>query len=248
VKIRRIDFSPDEWIAGTLGMSLEEEALYLRIVVRIYSHGGALPSNPEKLSRLCGVRPQVMRRILPKLMPKFIETGGKLTSNRCETEMKLARNRVESARSNGAKGGRPNGLAKPGGSVRVKANHQPSTINHQIKKDPPIMPPQGGDSASREFDGWWQECPRKVGKDAAARKYVIARRQADAETLLAGMRRYRASVSDKEPQFIVHPAAWLHQGRWKDEDAAAVNGHDSGPKEPPVITPELKEWIDKWHH
>jgi len=130
-KIRRIDFSPDEWIAGTLGMSLEEEAIYLRLVVRIYSHGGALPADPSELARLCGVRPQTMRRILPKLMPKFVETDGKLTSNRCETEIKLAQNRIETARFNGAKGGRPNDLDKPEGYPRRKANHH----YHQGKEE-----------------------------------------------------------------------------------------------------------------
>jgi len=128
-EIRRVDLSPAEWIAGTLGMSLEEEAIYVRIVMRIYNHGGALPADPAELARLCGVRPQTMRRILPKLMGKFVETDGKLTSNRCETELKLARNRIETRRINGAKGGRPNGLDEPAGySPRADArNYQPST-------------------------------------------------------------------------------------------------------------------------
>jgi uncharacterized protein YdaU (DUF1376 family) len=150
-KIRRVDFSPDEWIAGTLGMSLEEEAIYLRLVVRIYSHGGALPADPSELARLCGVRPQTMRRILPKLMPKFLETGGKLTSNRCETEIKLAQNRIESARINGAKGGRANKLAKAAGFLSAKANHHyhqgkeegfsPKELNPSFLTEPRGSPP-----------------------------------------------------------------------------------------------------------
>src|SRR4029077_18727971 len=113
IKLRRIDWSFDEWIAGTLGMTLEEEGLYCRIVNRIYSRGEALPDDPAEVARLCGLRPQQVRRLLPKLRGKFDETPGKLRQNRCETEMKLARNRLESARLNGAKGGKSRHLAEP---------------------------------------------------------------------------------------------------------------------------------------
>jgi hypothetical protein len=106
--------------------------------------------------------------------------------------------------------------------------------------------PQGGKTAKQEFEDFWSECPRKVGKDAAARKYLTARKQASADTLLGGMRRYASAVSGTDKQYIVHPAAWLHQGRWKDEhgpDPPAANGHDAGPQAPPVIKPEYLDWM-----
>jgi len=132
VKIRRIDLSPDEWIAGTQGMSLEEEGLYTRIIMRYYSRGEALPDDPAEIARICNVNKRVVRRLLPKLLSKFDQSGGKLLLKRCEIELKLALNRLQSARLNGAKGGRPKHLAEPGGSARQKAHARvPSTINHQ---------------------------------------------------------------------------------------------------------------------
>lgn len=106
------------------------------------------------------------------------------------------------------------------------------------------LPPRGK-ATQREFEDFWSECPRKVGKDAAARKYVAARRQTDAETLLDAMRRYAASVAGGDREFIVHPATWLHQGRWKDElpNPEQLNGHDSGPRAPPTIKPEYLDWL-----
>lgn len=131
-KIRRIDLSPDEWIAGTQGLTLEEEGFYTRIIMRYYSRGEALPDDALEIAKICNVNKKVARRLLPKLLSKFDQSGGKLLSNRCETELKLASKRLESARLNGAKGGRPKDLAKPGGSARVKAHARvPSTINHQ---------------------------------------------------------------------------------------------------------------------
>jgi uncharacterized protein YdaU (DUF1376 family) len=152
VKIRRIDFSPGDWIGGTLGMSLEEEGLYIRLVARTYSLGESLDNDPTALAKLCQVRPQVMRRLLDrlKLMGKFHETGGKLVSNRCETEMKLAQNRLEQARFNGSKGGRPNGLAEPDGSRSVKPT---STITTNIiEEDSEASPLPPSDPVKEIFD------------------------------------------------------------------------------------------------
>jgi hypothetical protein len=148
MKIRRIDLSPDEWIAGTLGMSVEEEGLYFRIIVRMYSRGDALPADPVELAKICGVRPQLMRRILPKLLPKFLETAGKLRQNRVETELKLARNRLETARFNGVKGGRPNDLAEPGGYVNGKPNHHYHLIRSKDLMAGGLSPPSPGDDAN----------------------------------------------------------------------------------------------------
>jgi uncharacterized protein YdaU (DUF1376 family) len=171
VKIRRIDFSPGDWIGGTLGMSLEEEGLYIRLVARTYSLGESLDNDPTALAKLCQVRPQVMRRLLDrlKLMGKFHETGGKLVSNRCETEMKLAQNRLEQARFNGSKGGRPNGLAEPDGYQSVKPTSTITTnINDRSPRGDLISKPNGLEAKPRiskkrkAFPPDWQPDERDV--------------------------------------------------------------------------------------
>jgi uncharacterized protein YdaU (DUF1376 family) len=106
-KVRKIDWSFNEWIAETQGMTLEEEGLYCRIINRFCSRGGDFPSDPFLIAKLCNVRVQVVQRLLPKLASKFEETDGKLRSNWCETELKLAQNRLETAVKNGMNGGRP---------------------------------------------------------------------------------------------------------------------------------------------
>jgi uncharacterized protein YdaU (DUF1376 family) len=110
MKIRYVHFFPDEWIAGTVGMTLEEEGAYIRLIVRYYSRGEALPADPVALAHLCNVRPQIMRRLLGKLAPKFEQTDGKLRSNRCETEMKRVQNRNETTQFHDTKAANSNGL------------------------------------------------------------------------------------------------------------------------------------------
>ena len=42
MKARRIDFSPGDWIGGTLELTLEEEGLYIRICALIWSRGARI--------------------------------------------------------------------------------------------------------------------------------------------------------------------------------------------------------------
>ena len=74
-----------------------------------------------------------------------------------------------------------------------------------------------------DFEKFWAACPRKIGKFDARKKYDAARKVATATDILTGMHRYADSVKGKDKQYICHPATWLCQGRWLDEDASAVS-------------------------
>jgi hypothetical protein len=66
-----------------------------------------------------------------------------------------------------------------------------------------------------EFLIWYEQYPRHVGKLAAERAFLKARRIADLEELIDGIARYRKT----KPSYAdwAHPATWLNQGRWMDE-------------------------------
>jgi uncharacterized protein YdaU (DUF1376 family) len=44
-KVRRVDFSPDEWIAGTRELTMEERGAYWDVCALIYSRGGPIPDD-----------------------------------------------------------------------------------------------------------------------------------------------------------------------------------------------------------
>lgn len=76
--------------------------------------------------------------------------------------------------------------------------------------------------ARDEFAVWYSEYPNKVGKAHALKAFKAARKKADLETLMTGLRRY---VSNKpaDRQWC-NPATWLNGERWLDQEAApAVN-------------------------
>jgi hypothetical protein len=82
---------------------------------------------------------------------------------------------------------------------------------------------------SLEFEHeFWPLYPNKVGKPVARQSWVKARRTADLETILSGLRAYLAKIDDRP---WCNPATWLNQERWNDAPAAA-------PRAGPVIPPQ----------
>ena len=94
-----------------------------------------------------------------------------------------------------------------------------------------------------DFETWWTAVPRKVGKDAAKKSYISARRTADAGTLLAGIRRYASERAGQDPRYTKHPATWLNGGCWADDpEPPRLNGlHASGGSRASILRELLSE-------
>jgi hypothetical protein len=82
-----------------------------------------------------------------------------------------------------------------------------------------INTPRKARVQSREVDGFedfWAVYPRKTGKGAARKAFRNATLTADPNILFHAAERYAASKLD--PKFTPHPATWLNQERWLDEE------------------------------
>lgn len=142
-KVRRIDFSPDEYIAGVgAKLTAEQQGVYWLVCALIYSEGGPVDDDAERIGLLCKLRPSSAARILQQLvdMEKLHRSGGKLSQNRSEKELQRAAKRIETATENGQKGGRPRrishadqGEPKAAGfpDENLTINQQLATINQQ---------------------------------------------------------------------------------------------------------------------
>lgn len=87
------------------------------------------------------------------------------------------------------------------------------------EEDSPPSPPAGTTAQvmDLEFEVFWREAPRKIGKGQAQRAYKTARKTADAETLLAAIKRFAELRRGQEERFTKHPATWLNGECWLDE-------------------------------
>lgn len=72
-------------------------------------------------------------------------------------------------------------------------------------------------SQAPEFDQFWAEYPRKIGKQAALKAYKAALKLTTPEKILTGVRSLAKGVAGADQKFTPHPATWLNQGRWDDE-------------------------------
>ena len=68
---------------------------------------------------------------------------------------------------------------------------------------------------NEDFKAWWAIQRLKVGKLAALREYIKARRKASQDELIDGYQRYVQHKPDWQPW--CHPRTFLSQGRWLDE-------------------------------
>ena len=71
-------------------------------------------------------------------------------------------------------------------------------------------------SLEEEFEQWWKYVPRKEAKRDAFKAFKAIRKEASLEDLIRSIKRYSASVRDREKRYIKQPAGWLRSGMWED--------------------------------
>ena len=86
---------------------------------------------------------------------------------------------------------------------------------------PPISPKKRGMMYTDDFNTFWKVYPKKVGKDAAWRRWksLNGTRPALAVLVSAISKQAQSDQWQRDNgQYIPNPATWLHEGRWADED------------------------------
>jgi len=89
------------------------------------------------------------------------------------------------------------------------------------KSNTPYKSPKGDapqQRYSQDFERWWLAYPKRVGKDAAARAFRVARTKVDRDELQQVTERYAASPKGRG-EFCWNPATWLNQAHWLDDPA-----------------------------
>lgn len=232
-KARRIDYYPDEFLAGVAGrLTMAEGNVYWLVCTLIYSHGEPVDDDPKWIARLIdGANARGVEHALSGLESKgkVTRTGGKLSVNRCLKELEKTTERIGKNGENGAKGGRPpkqiNEVAKPDGlpdenpTRASTTNQQPATSN-QVEESPSI--PQR--SVEAEFVEFWTLYPRREGRKDALKAYKAARGRADAAAILDGARRAAERYGGKDQQYTPMGATWLRGDRWLDEEGPKPDG------------------------
>lgn len=250
-KVRRIDYFPDEYIAGVVGvLNGLEQGVYWLFCTLIMSKGGCIDRDDRRFATMLMMRPSEVRKVVNRLIELgkiTASSDGKLGQKRAQSEVEVAAKRIQTASENGSKGGRPaqkheqnHQAVEPEGFFSEKLT---PTINHQLstKKD----------TDSVEFDAFWGAFPKRDGSNPRSPAEVAYRREvangADPADILAGARAY-ASAQKREhggakSRYTAQAATWLNQKRWRDELPA--NGHTATGKTFKDFTEiEWSSWLD----
>lgn len=104
----------------------------------------------------------------------------------------------------------------------TRPNPDPSQSNKEL-----VQPKVERDNALEvEFAEFWKCWPRKQAKADALKAYKAARKHTEAETILAGVQRYKLLTIGQEKRFLKLPAGWLRDERWNDEDIPQTPSKD----------------------
>ena len=245
-KPRRADFYPDDWLAGTLELTLEEEGAYIRICALIYSKGQAIPGNDRWLAGMCRVSTRKWRSLRDSLITKGKITieDGLIRQKRCEFELGKAAERSQKQAENVAKRWRNRAESElnqrfkndeaDGNSLENKqtgdttdytrarglTNHQPPTLKESNTV---------ASLTARQFDEFWSIYPSRRShsnpkKPARAKFEAALKRGAVAADIIRGAENYAAYVEREgtDPKYVAQAQTWINQERWTQYQEAVV--------------------------
>jgi hypothetical protein len=89
-----------------------------------------------------------------------------------------------------------------------KATNTVQNSTEQKSKDKTII---------KDFEIFWADYPRKIGKAKAKTAYESARKKTSHDDIIRGMF-ISPRLKGDDPQFIPHAATWLNQESWNDEE------------------------------
>jgi uncharacterized protein YdaU (DUF1376 family) len=134
---------PDNFIAGTVGLTLEEKGAYSLVLDLMYVRGGPVPDEPRYIAGVCNCSVRKWNAIRDRLISlgKIHVVNGYLTNERAEKEIENAAKDAQERAENGSKGGNKTAenrtnTNKNNGSRPASVQPTRATQNqNQIKKE-----------------------------------------------------------------------------------------------------------------
>ena len=222
-------FYPSDFISGTLHLEHQAIACYLLLLCFQWMHG-KLPSNIDKLARICRLEYAEFPPVWGEIADKFVETGdGYLINERLENTRNKAFELSEKRAESGRKGGQA--IAKQLPKQKGKQKGKQKQSKGRLKTEDRSLKSKDRKQKSEEpFERFWRIVPKKVGKKdcrkhyAAAVKDLAGRVDDPHEHLYRRMGEY--ADSDKaRSKYGWGVRTWLRDGHY-DDDTDAWREHE----------------------
>lgn len=193
-------FYPNDWIGGTMGMTLEEKGAYIELLMMQFNRG-------HMTKHMIGL---IVGQLWVKVEDKFQVDANGLYFNKRLDEEKEKRKRFTESRRNNILG--KNQYSNPGhtdGHMTSHMENENENENKDINKDEnevEIWP---------TFEDFWNGYNKKIGSKANVEKKFKKLNQDTKELIMNYIFDYVKATPDK--QYRVNPETFLNQKRWENE-------------------------------
>jgi len=214
-------FNIADWGLGTSHLSLEEEAIYFRLINYYYDNENPIPLETQSVFRRLrfGSDNELATSILTEF---FEETDKGWIHSRCENVLKDYRKTAKKNKVNGAKGGRPKKDAassisqkKPSGlpdESQNNPNQEPLTTNHKpLTKETKTIDQS---TIDHEFENVWTLYGKK-GNGKTSKAKFSKLKDSDRLDIINHIPLYVLSTPEKK--YRKNFETYLNQHAWKDE-------------------------------
>lgn len=227
--------------ADTMHLDPYQDGCYRRLIDHYMSTRQPLPDNDLALARICGDSHPNWEANGGAIARLFFKSkNGLLYHKKCDEILSDQDSRLKNLSESGKKGAekRWNKIkeldSQPIATLKPTHSHpiatpmgydstgqdktiQNKTIKKESKKESCSKSKKNQNLIENDFEEFWRTYPRKVGKAAAKAKYLIAIKKITHSEIIEKTMKFAQSVTEKETEFIPHPATWLHQERFFDE-------------------------------
>lgn len=170
-----VELYPGDYMRDTADLSLVEHGAYLLLLLHYYSTETAIPSDNPTLFRIARAMSDDEKAAVSKVAERFfpvMSSDGLRHNVRADEEIAKARARIDSARENGKRGGRPkkpdqnptlSNPVNPNGTQHVtglKAPHTPHAIKEQEQS---ANPPAAAFDFKADLFARWKAMPGSGG-------------------------------------------------------------------------------------
>jgi uncharacterized protein YdaU (DUF1376 family) len=205
-----------DYRADTGHLTLLEHGCYHQLLDQYYLNEEPLPLDIDKIFRLLSARTQDEKTAIKNVLKDFfVETEAGFIQRRCDNEIKFYHERIDSAAAAGRKSAEKRANSNGRSTIVQRAFNQLITNNQEPITNNHI-------DISSDFDIFWQEYPKKVGKEAARKSwYKIRPNLQDVLKTLAWQKESKQWF-EKGGQFIPNASTYLNQHRFLDEPSVSV--------------------------
>ena len=218
-------FNIKDYSFATIRMTLMEDLAFRRMLDLFYESEKALPCELKRIAKLIGMvdHQEEIRDVLNEF---WEESENGWVNCRAQSEIIAYQSKVDTARANGKKGGRPKTHKEPRETQLVnlanpeitglKANHKPITINHKPNiKDLSVI--------TDGFEHWWNLYPvaRRKNKKGCLVKFKAKCKGMNDDQIVDLINLISNDIDKRvkeieDIKYLPMTEPYLNQERWND--------------------------------